>query len=53
MVEGFEGSRNGLHEVLAFRVNVNQTKLYVTDSSATDSAPTLYGGADGTGSPAV
>lgn len=35
------------------RVNANQTKLYVTDSSATDSAPTLYGGADGTGSPAI
>ena len=35
------------------RVNANQTKLYVTDSSATDSAPPLYGGADGIGSPAI
>jgi gluconolactonase len=35
------------------RVNANQTKLYVTDSSATDSFPTLQGGAVGTGSPAI
>jgi len=35
------------------RVNANGTKLYVTDSSATDSFPTLRGGAGGTGSPAI
>jgi gluconolactonase len=35
------------------RVNANQTKLYVTDSSATNSFPTLRGGAVGTGSPAI
>jgi gluconolactonase len=35
------------------RVNANGTKLYVTDSSATDSFPALRGGAVGTGSPAI
>lgn len=35
------------------RVNANQTKLYVTDSSATNSFATLKGGAGGTGSPAI
>ena len=35
------------------RVNANQTILYVTDTSATDSAPQLVGGAGGLGSPAI
>lgn len=35
------------------RVNANQTKLYVTDSSATDAFPALAGGASGIGSPAI
>lgn len=35
------------------RVNAEQTKLYVTDTSATDSAPALEGGASGIGSPAI
>ena len=35
------------------RVKIEQTKLYVTDSTATDLAPTLQGGAVGTGSPAI
>ena len=35
------------------RVNADGTKLYVTDSSATDAFPTLQGGAGGTGSPAI
>jgi gluconolactonase len=35
------------------RTNAASTKLYITDSSATDAFPTLAGGAAGTGSPAV
>jgi gluconolactonase len=35
------------------RVNANQTKLYVTDTTPTDAYPTEQGGAGGTGSPAI
>lgn len=35
------------------RINANQTKLYITDSSATDAFPALAGGAAGSGSPAI
>ena len=35
------------------RVNADQTKLYVTDSSATNAFPALAGGASGIGSPAI
>lgn len=35
------------------RTNAAGTKLYITDSSATDALPALAGGAAGTGSPAI
>ena len=35
------------------RVSADQTKLYVTDSSATNAFPALAGGASGIGSPAI
>jgi gluconolactonase len=46
-------SRAGLLIPNGIRVNANGTKLYVTDTSATDSFPALRGGTVGTGSPAI
>jgi gluconolactonase len=46
-------SRADLLTPNGIRVNASGTKLYVTDSSATDSFPSLRGEARATGSPAI
>jgi len=46
-------SRGDVQIPNGIRVEANQIKVYLTDSSTTDSFPTLQGGAMGTGSLAI